>query len=511
MYDSVDEKIIPQKSFLNELNTIIPSNRYFNLYYTTSSSNEMIFYYFDNNQNRITITNTFNASFGKTNAGQIIVKLFSFNVYLRRIVNTCPFNGILATNNSFCASNNDKLGLQQYYVIKFKNRDNENFEQFENRPIRFFQNTNNNIITTAYMESGEIGWYNWETNIFEEPLEDIFGVYNTKIYQNDDEISSLNKLNQYLSMKKPDEISNEILIKFGYKDNTIEALISFHGKNVLGVISDTDPYLFMSSSFLGNYLKTIPNNLTCIPQISLQDQLIMIPVANSIQNSDTSQIIQEYIYIDRNTGLNMFTAIDIGNIPAVQSSYPHIYNNIIIVPTSVTGNREIAKYVIEDSEVIFFSNTAISSNEIPAYASQVTGTVRFSSKEASNTKEYMTNDQSVIVNESSDPKTSLYSNILENYNTLFSTSSASLYSFTRKTQLKYLEPSSVVFDDVFITNLKPAIATSTDNLITVLTTPKNSLSNINKAEAALNYKINNPSKAPNSSPSELLSLSLIHI
>ena len=86
------------------------------------------------------------------------------------------------------------------------------------------------------MESGEIGWYNWETNIFEEPLEDIFGVYNTKIYQNDDEISSLNKLNQYLSMKKPDEKSKKILIKFGYKDNTIEALISFHGKNVLGVI-----------------------------------------------------------------------------------------------------------------------------------------------------------------------------------------------------------------------------------------------------------------------------------
>ena len=140
VYDSVDEKIIPQKSFLNELNTIIPSNRYFNLYYTTSSSNEMIFYYFDNNQNRITITKTFNAAPGKTSMGQIIVKLFSFNVYLRRIVNTCPFNGILATNNSFCASNNDKLGLQQYYVIKFKNRDNENFEQFKNRPIRFFQN-----------------------------------------------------------------------------------------------------------------------------------------------------------------------------------------------------------------------------------------------------------------------------------------------------------------------------------------------------------------------------------
>ena len=91
VYDSVDEKIIPQKSFLNELNTIIPSNRYFNLYYTTSSSNEMIFYYFDNNQNRITITKTFNAAPGKTSMGQIIVKLFSFNVYLRRIVNTCPF------------------------------------------------------------------------------------------------------------------------------------------------------------------------------------------------------------------------------------------------------------------------------------------------------------------------------------------------------------------------------------------------------------------------------------
>ena len=507
VYNKITNIIISYED-LQQNNSIYPINTFYNIYidmFPQKSPTPLnpILYYFDNLTNRVNIpptdgtTGAYNIQLGSGDnvrtpcsihplkffpdyPKSIPIRLYSMNIYTKTIINECYQNSLQASPDSFCCSSNDPLCLQQYYTIfdikEVQNSAEKNSEiidvsELKNRPIRFFSDSDNNIIISTFEDSVEL-WWDWSVGQFKLPVLINSAGNCATIIKDDNSILYLNDL----SNKLFDQNQNyrvQILVKSVVSDQDFECNISYVDNglgpmiNVLTVCNfnpittppNTSLGLLLGEPFCGNYLNIFALDESTrkfkLSQISLNDQMIILPIYNQMYkdgagDSGVTKIQRLYKYIDKNTGQNMFTPLDISGLDAkIKIKYPSdIFNDIVIVPTKTITNPNIEKLISDNYEVVFILDQNKDKNAFdfwgPCYGAII----------EKNSIEYYSNRQNKRKSEFSPIPYYLEKKLLDILTKYpDDTDVTNYYVFTSGDEMQSMEPEIQIWPEEFFNNL----------------------------------------------------------